>query len=96
VPQGLRMIRRLGTFVEFSVFTKPVTVDNTIIGDTKELNVLGSHLGPYCRPLAMEMMRKGQIPAEEIVTHSYPLERYSEALQLVIEAKESIKVMLEP
>lgn len=96
VSQGLRMIRRLGTFVEFSVFTKPATIDWTIIGDTKELNVLGSHLGPYCYPQAMEMMLKDQIPAEEIVTHAFPMDAYDQALHMVLEAKESIKVMLEP
>lgn len=96
VPQGLRMIRRLGTFVEFSVFTKETTVDWTIIGDTKELNILGSHLGPYCYPLAMDMLRKGQVPAEAIVTHAFPLERHAEAFQMVLDARESIKVMLRP
>ncbi len=50
VAQGLQMIRRLGTFVEFSVFGEAVTVDWTVIGDTKELNIHGSHLGPYCYP----------------------------------------------
>ena len=77
VMQGLQMVRRLGTFVEFSVFTQPVKIDWTIIGDTKELDIRGSHLGPYCYPLAMEMMRKGQVPAEDIVTHSLPLEDYA-------------------
>ena len=37
VVDGLHMIRKLGTFVEFSVMREPVTVDWTIIGDTKEL-----------------------------------------------------------
>ena len=63
------MIRRLGTFVQFSVFSQPTTVDWTIIGDTKELNIHGSHLGPYCYPLAIDMLLKGRVPAEEIVTH---------------------------
>ena len=30
VEQGLRMMRKLGTFVEFSVMREPVTVDWTI------------------------------------------------------------------
>ena len=42
VLQGLQMIRKLGTFVEFSVMREPVTADWTIIGDTKELNIHGS------------------------------------------------------
>jgi erythritol/L-threitol dehydrogenase len=96
VTQGLRMIRRLGRFVEFSVFVEPTTVDWTIIGDTKELDILGAHLGPYCYPLAIDMILKGQVPVERIVTHTFPLEAYAQALALVHEADESIKVMLEP
>jgi threonine dehydrogenase-like Zn-dependent dehydrogenase len=96
IPQGLRMIRHLGTFVEFSVFNEAATIDWTIIGDTKELNIHGSHLGPFCYPLAMEMILKGQVPADEIVTHEFPLEQHNDAFQMVLEAKESIKVMLVP
>lgn len=50
VVQGLKMIRKLGRFVEFSVFGEPTTVDWSIIGDRKELDLLGSHLSPYCYP----------------------------------------------
>ncbi len=48
VNQGLAMLRKLGRFVEFSVFNDEATVDWSIIGDRKELDVLGSHLGPTC------------------------------------------------
>lgn len=96
VVQGLLMIRRLGTFVEFSVFSQPVQVDWTMIGDTKELNIHGAHLGPYCYPLAIDMLLKGKVPAEDIVTHTLPLEQFGEAFQMVHEATHSIKVMLQP
>ncbi len=96
VPQGLRMIRHLGTFVEFSVFNGSTTVDWTIIGDTKELNIHGSHLGPFCYPLAMDMILKGQVPADDIVTHEFPLSGFNQAFDMVHAAKESIKVMLKP
>ena len=96
VIQGLHMIRRLGTFVEFSVFNEPVAVDWTIIGDTKELNIHGAHLGPFCYPLAIDMLVKGQVPADEIVTHEFPLDGFSEAFQRVLEPTDSIKVMLKP
>jgi threonine dehydrogenase-like Zn-dependent dehydrogenase len=96
VVQGLHMIRRLGTFVEFSVFSEPVTVDWTIIGDTKELNIHGAHLGPFCYPLAIDMLVKRQIPVDDIVTHHLPMERFDEAFQLVLEPQDSIKVILEP
>jgi 2-desacetyl-2-hydroxyethyl bacteriochlorophyllide A dehydrogenase len=96
VRQGLRMIRKLGTFVEFSVMREPVTVDWTIIGDTKELTIHGSHLGPYCYPIAIEMIAKGKIEVSRIVTHRLPMRDYLEGLELVRSAKDSIKVLLEP
>ena len=46
VPQGLNLLRKLGTFVEYSVFGTDVTVDWSIISDDKELDVRGAHLGP--------------------------------------------------
>ncbi|MBT3266854.1 alcohol dehydrogenase catalytic domain-containing protein [Candidatus Poribacteria bacterium] len=96
VKQGLFMIRKLGTFVEFSVMREPVTVDWTIIGDTKELNIHGSHLGPYCYPIAIDMIAKGRIDVAQVVTHRLPLEDYAEAIELVRAGSESIKVLLEP
>ncbi len=44
VTQGLDLIRKLGRFVEFSVFGKDTAVDWSIIGDRKELDVRGAHL----------------------------------------------------
>jgi threonine dehydrogenase-like Zn-dependent dehydrogenase len=96
VEQGLHMIRKLGTFVEFSVMRELVTADWTIIGDTKELNIHGSHLGPYCYPLAIDYLHKGLIDANPIITHELPLEGYREALEMVLSGKDSIKVLLRP
>ena len=96
VVQGLHMIRKLGTFVEFSVMREPVTADWTIIGDTKELNIHGSHLGPYCYPLAIDMLVKRQVPVGSIVTHQLPLAEYQQGLDLVYSARDSLKVMLVP
>lgn len=94
VEQGLRMICKLGTFVEFSVMREPVTVDWTIIGDTKELNVHGSHLGPYCYPIAMDMLAKGLLPMDQILTHSMALADFQQGIELVGRGTESVKVTL--
>lgn len=96
VVQGLHMIRKLGTFVEFSVMREPVTVDWTIIGDTKELNIHGSHLGPYCYPIAMDMLAKGLLPMDKILTHSMPLADFQKGIDLVADGSKSVKVTLTP
>jgi len=96
VEQGLRMIRKAGTFVEFSVMREPVTVDWTIIGDTKELNIHGAHLGPYAYPLAIDYIDRGLIDVNQIVTHQLPLEEYLDAFEMVQQGTNSIKVQLVP
>ena len=96
VEQGLHMIRKLGTFVEFSVMREAVTVDWTIIGDTKELNIHGSHLSPYTYPIAIDMLAKGLLPMDRIMTHQLPLSRFHEGMDLVANGAESVKVTLTP
>ncbi|MFD0872382.1 Sorbitol dehydrogenase [Chlamydia abortus] len=96
VEQGLSMIRKLGRFVEFSVFKDPVTVDWSIISDRKELDVLGSHLGPYCYPLVIEGIRNGDFPTEGVVTHKLPLEDYLRGFEMMKSGKDSLKIILVP
>lgn len=96
VEQGLQMIRKAGTFVEFSVMREPVTVDWTIIGDTKELNIHGSHLGPHAYPLAIDYIHRGLINVEPIITHQLPLEDYLTGFEMVQNGTDSIKVQLVP
>ena len=96
VEQGLHMIRKAGTFVEFSVMREPVTADWTIIGDTKELNIHGSHLGPHAYPLAIDYIHRGLIDVGLIVTHQLPLKDYLEGFEMVRTGADSIKVQLVP
>jgi threonine dehydrogenase-like Zn-dependent dehydrogenase len=96
VVDGLHMIRKLGTFVEFSVMREPVTVDWTIIGDTKELDIHGAHLSPHTYPVAIRMLEEGLLPIEEIVTQRMPLADFQKGIDLVASGATSIKVTLEP
>ena len=72
VQQGLNLLRKLGTYVEYSVFGSPATVDWTIIGDEKELEIRGAHLGPHCWPAAIRMIESGRLPMDRICTHNSP------------------------
>ncbi len=96
VNQGLQMLRRLGTMVEFSVHAQPVAVDWSIIGDVKELNVHGAHLGPYCYPKAIRYLQDGIVAADRIVSHSMPLSQFHAGLDMVHEQADSMKIVLIP
>ncbi|WP_347553034.1 alcohol dehydrogenase catalytic domain-containing protein (plasmid) [Pseudalkalibacillus hwajinpoensis] len=96
VEQGLNSIRKLGRFVEFSVFKDPVTVDWSIISDRKELDILGSHLGPYCYELVIKAIANGDMPTENVVTHRFPLEEFQQGFELMKKGDQSLKIILEP
>lgn len=100
VAQGLQMVRKAATFVEFSVFAAPVTVDWSVIGDTLELDLLGAHCsgdGGYAAAVAL--LAGGGVPAEAIVSHELPLDEVVAGIGLVNgggRAQPSCKVALDP
>lgn len=96
VSQGLNVLRKLGTFVEYSVFKDPVSVDWSIISDDKELDVRGAHLGPHCWPAAIHMIEDGRLPMNEICTHQLPVKDFQQGLDMVAEGTKSVKVSLIP
>jgi erythritol/L-threitol dehydrogenase len=97
VAQGLNLLRKLGTYVEYSVFGSDVTVDWSIISDDKELDVLGAHLGPHCWPAAIKMIEDGKLPMADICTHQLRLDEFQKGLDLVADtAGSSVKVSILP
>lgn len=94
VTQGLQMIRKLGRFVEFSVFGGPTSVDWSIIGDGKELDILGAHLSPYCYPYVIEHLANGNLKSEGIVSAIYRLEDWKEAFEKATGKDGDFKVAL--
>ncbi len=79
VVQGLQMIRKLGRFVEFSVFSNPVTIDWSIIGDRKELDILGAHLSPYCFPFVIDGIANKKLNTDGVVTNVFSISDWENA-----------------
>ena len=96
VPQGLKLLRKLATYVEYGVFREDVTVDWSIISDDKELDVRGAHLGPGCWPAAIRMLESGKLPMNEICPTQLPVSKFQEGFDLVADGTKSVKVSLIP
>jgi L-iditol 2-dehydrogenase len=88
------MIRKLGRFVEFSVFGKETTLDWSIIGDRKELDVLGSHLSPYCFPYVIEKIGDGTLKTDGVVSSVFKLEEWEKAFDYATGKYGDYKVVL--
>lgn len=94
VIQGMQMIRKLGRFVEFSVFGEPTTLDWSIIGDRKELDVLGAHLSPYCFPFVIENIYNGKLKTDGVVSRVFPAEEWETAFDYATGKFGDLKVAL--
>ena len=95
VIQGLNMVRKLGRFVEFSVFGAPTTVDWSVIGDRKELDILGSHLSPYCYPFVIENIISKNLKTEGVVSAMFPIEEWEKAFEYATGKYVDLKVAID-
>ena len=93
VKQGLTVIRKLGRFVEFSVFGSETSVDWSIIGDSKELDLLGSHLSPYAYPFVIENMLNGNIKTDGVVSSVFTLDEWEKAFDYATGKNGDFKVV---
>ncbi|MCL5072014.1 MAG: alcohol dehydrogenase catalytic domain-containing protein [Actinobacteria bacterium] len=95
VSQGLKMIRKQGTFVEFSTFSSDITVDWGYIGNRNELTINGVYLSPYTYPIAIKLLHTGKVKVDELISHVFPLDDYKEAFDICFKGK-AMKVVLRP
>jgi erythritol/L-threitol dehydrogenase len=96
VSQGLNITRSLGRYVQFGVFPDKIPADWNIIGDTKELEIRGSHLGPYCYPAVIEGMKTGMLSTQGVVSHKFRLSDWEKAFNVAEKDPDAFKVVLIP
>lgn len=96
VRQGLDALTNGGKFVQMGVFAEEVTADWNIIGDGKELNILGSHLSALTFPAVIQGIANGSIKTEGLLSSSYPLENWKDAFHACENDPDAIKIMLVP
>jgi erythritol/L-threitol dehydrogenase len=96
VKQGLDSLKNLGRYVQMGVFADEVTVDWNIIGDGKELTIIGSHLSALTFPSVISGIQSGVIKTDGLISHSYPLKDWKEAFEATEKDPDAIKIMLIP
>lgn len=96
VKQGFKSLRYMGRYVQFGVFGKEITIDFNDIGDGKELNVAGAHLGPTCYDAVIKGMENGSIRTDGVLTHSFKMSEWEKAFEVAEKDPMALKVMLIP
>jgi L-iditol 2-dehydrogenase len=96
--QALRSVDRGGTVLFFAPTAPgvdlPVPVNDFWRNGIKLMPSYGN--APLDAAVAIELIRAGRVPVHQMITHRLSLEEAGLGFQLVAEAKESIKVIIEP
>ncbi len=62
----------------------------------RELTLLGSFSQAHTFDRAVRLINAGVITVNEMVTHTFPLDGWGEALRMVTEGRDNIKIVIEP
>lgn len=96
VTQGMDVLKNLGRFVQMGVFAEEVKADWNVIGDGKELTIIGSHLSARTYTAVIQGIQKGLLKTDGLISHSYPLKEWETAFETAEKGDDAVKVMLVP
>lgn len=96
VTQGFKSLRYKGRYVQFGVFPKPITVDFNDVGDGKELDIAGAHLGPTCYEAVMVGMKNGTLFTDGLISHTFKMSEWEKAFEVAEKDPMAMKVMMIP
>jgi len=99
VSQALEAVDRCGTVLFFATTDPAVTVPLPVnrLFWRSDVTLTTSYAGsPADYAQALELIRARRLPVKEMITHRLGLGEAGEGFRLVAEAKESIKVIIEP
>ncbi len=96
VQQGLDSLINHGRYVQMGVFADLVQADWNIIGDGKEITIIGSHLSGTCYPSVIKGIESGRIRTDGLATHTFPLADWQKAFETAEKDPEALKVLLVP
>ena len=96
VSQGMNALKNHGRYVQMGVLSDLVTTDWNVIGDGKELTIIGSHLSAKVYPAVIRGIEKGVIKTDGLISHCFKLADWEKAYETAEKDESAVKVMLEP
>jgi len=100
--QSIDMVRRDGKVMVVATYDEPFEFDPSLARPGMRMSSLvrkavrmfgcygGDSFGAY------DLIKRGRLTADQVVTHTYPLDKIETAFRTQMDVKKSIKVMIEP
>ena len=96
--QALKSVDRAGTILFFAPTEPGVTID-VPVNDFWRNNIKIMHSygnSPRDANIAIELIRSGKVPVAKMITHRLSLKQAGLGFSLVVEGKDSVKVIIQP
>ncbi len=62
----------------------------------REIKLIGSFAQTHCFDRALELLSGGRVKVRKLITATFPLEDYAEALAAMMNDREALKIIIEP
>ena len=96
VEQAFRSIDKSGVIIFFAIPGKDIIIP-TVDFWRNEIKITASYgAAPIDLEESLELIKNGKINVKDMITHRLPLEEIQEGFKIVSDAKESLKVVIEP
>lgn len=96
VEQAFKCIDRKGIILFFAIPNKNIEIP-TLDFWRNEITITSSYgAAPIDLEESLELIKNKKINAKDMITHKLPLEKIQEGFKIVTDAKESLKVVIEP
>ena len=90
-------LRKQGRLMVFGVYMTKASLNFTEVGEFKELEIIGGHLGAWEYPVVIQRLEKGLLDAKKMITDVFPMEQFKEALEIKdMPGRSSLKTLLIP
>ena len=94
---AFRVLRKQGRLMVFGVYHNKASLDFTEVGEFKELEIIGGHLGAWEYPVVIQRLERGLLDAKKMITDVFLMEQFKEAFELKSKPDHSsIKTLLIP
>ncbi len=91
--QSISLVRRAGKIMLVGLYEESVEINANLLV-LKAIRTIGCIDAHFLE--SFEIMQAGMLKDKQVVTHTFPLDKITEAFETAIDTQESIKVMIEP
>lgn len=95
IRSGMAVLKKRGSLVQVGLTERSLEIEYSLL-PTKEISILGTFGHRWSNwETAIEMISKGKIKTELLITHHFSLEEWEDAFKIA-ERQEGIKILLHP